>query len=55
LQYLGIAFSVGLGVWVFDDPLGAATLLGMALIVGAGLTATRVRARAASVSGPSDT
>jgi S-adenosylmethionine uptake transporter len=55
LQYLGIAFSVGLGVWVFDDPLGAGTLLGMALIVGAGLTATRVRARAASVSGPSDT
>ena len=55
LQYLGIAFSVGLGVWVFDDPLGAATLLGMALIVGAGITATRVRARAASVSGPSDT
>ncbi len=55
LQYLGIAFSVGLGVWVFDDPLGAGTLLGMALIVGSGLTATRVRARAASVSGPSDT
>jgi S-adenosylmethionine uptake transporter len=55
LQYLGIAFSVCLGVWVFDDPLGAGTLLGMALIVGAGITATRVRSRAATVSGPSDT
>jgi S-adenosylmethionine uptake transporter len=55
LQYLGIAFSVALGVWVFDDPLGAATLLGMALIVCAGITATRVRSRAASLTGPSDT
>jgi len=45
LQYLGIAFSVVLGVWVFGDPLEASTLLGMALIVGAGITATRVRPR----------
>jgi S-adenosylmethionine uptake transporter len=55
LQYLGIAFSVALGVWVFDDPLGAATLLGMALIVCAGITATRMRSRAASLASPSDT
>ena len=55
LQYLDIAFSVALGVWVFDDPLGAATLLGMALIVCAGITATRMRSRAASLASPSDT
>jgi S-adenosylmethionine uptake transporter len=55
LQYLGIAFSVALGVWVFDDPLGAATLLGMALIVCAGIAATQVRTRAPGVTGPSDT
>ena len=55
LQYLGIAFSVVLGVWVFDDPMGTSTLLGMALIVCAGITATRVRARAPAVTGPSDT
>ena len=55
LQYLGIAFSVLLGVWVFDDPLSTSTLLGMALIVGAGITAARVRAQAAPVTGPSDT
>jgi S-adenosylmethionine uptake transporter len=55
LQYLGIAFSVVLGVWVFDDPMSTSTLLGMALIVCAGITATRVRARAPAVTGPSDT
>lgn len=55
LQYLGIAFSVALGVWVFDDPLGTATLLGMALIVCAGIAATQVRTRAPGVTGPSDT
>lgn len=56
LQYLGIAFSVVLGVWVFDDPIGAGTLLGMALIVGAGITAARVRSKAPeATAGPSDT
>lgn len=55
LQYLGIAFSVALGVWILDDPLHASTLLGMALIVAAGITATQVRSKAPTVTGPSDT
>jgi S-adenosylmethionine uptake transporter len=55
LQYLGIAFSLALGVWFFHDPLHASSLLGMAMIVGAGITATRVRSRNPALSGPSDT
>lgn len=45
LQYSSIAFSVGLGVWWFGDPLDAQTVLGMLLIVGAGVAATRLRSR----------
>jgi S-adenosylmethionine uptake transporter len=44
LQYLGIAFSFVFGVFLFDDPVTVSALLGMALIVGAGLVATRLRA-----------
>lgn len=47
LQYLGIVFSFGYGVWLFDDPVTAAALGGMLLIVGAGLAATLLRARRA--------
>ena len=45
LQYLGIAFSFGFGVWLFDDAVTGMALAGMALIVAAGLFATLVRTR----------
>jgi S-adenosylmethionine uptake transporter len=45
LQYLGIAFSFGLGVWLFDDPVTPMALAGMALITAAGLAATLLRGR----------
>jgi S-adenosylmethionine uptake transporter len=47
LQYLGIVFSFVYGVWLFDDPVTAAALGGMLLIVCAGLGATILRARRA--------
>lgn len=40
LQYLGIVFSFGFGVWLFDDPVGSAAIAGMMLIVAAGIAAT---------------
>ena len=40
LQYLGIVFGFGFGVWLFDDPVTTLSLAGMALIIGAGVTAT---------------
>lgn len=46
LQYLGVAWAFGFGVWLFDDPVTAGALLGMALIVGAGVVATRLRGKA---------
>jgi S-adenosylmethionine uptake transporter len=46
LQYLGIAYAFGLGVWLFDDPVTAQALAGMALIVAAGVAATQLRSRA---------
>jgi S-adenosylmethionine uptake transporter len=52
LNYLGIAFSFAYGVWLFDDPLTWPALSGMALIVGAGLAATRLRARALGEDAP---
>ncbi|HEX7639780.1 MAG TPA: DMT family transporter [Burkholderiaceae bacterium] len=52
LQYLGIAFSFAFGVVLFHDPLTASALGGVALIVGAGLTASRLRARTLAVSAP---
>ncbi|MCH7342069.1 DMT family transporter [Pelomonas sp. CA6] len=47
LQYLGIAFSVGYGVLLFGDRPGWSALLGILLIVGAGLAASLLRARSA--------
>ena len=43
LQYLGIVFSFGFGVLLFDDAVTWMALAGMALIVGAGLAATFLR------------
>jgi drug/metabolite transporter (DMT)-like permease len=43
LQYLGIVFAFGFGVWWFDDVVTPMALLGMALIIAAGLVATFVR------------
>jgi drug/metabolite transporter (DMT)-like permease len=51
LQYLGIAFSFGYGVLLFADRVTWMALAGMLLIVGAGLSATRLRTQAA----PADT
>jgi len=51
LQYLGIAFSFGYGVLLFNDKLTLLSLLGMALIVSSGLAATLLRSKSA----PSDT
>jgi S-adenosylmethionine uptake transporter len=45
LQYLGIAFGCGWGIWLFDDPVTATTVAGIALIVAAGLAATQLRSR----------
>jgi S-adenosylmethionine uptake transporter len=58
LQYLGIAFSFGYGVLLFDDPVTWMALAGMLLIVGAGLAATLLRSRRApadSTLTPTDT
>jgi S-adenosylmethionine uptake transporter len=52
LNYLGIAFSFVYGVWLFDDPLTWPALAGMALIVAAGLAATRLRARTLGKEAP---
>jgi S-adenosylmethionine uptake transporter len=51
LQYLGIAFSFGYGVLVFNDKVTWMALLGMLLIVCSGLAATLLRSKAA----PADT
>jgi len=45
LQYLGIVFSCIFGVWLFDDALGWMALLGIGLIIGAGLAATYLQLR----------
>jgi len=50
LQYLGIVFSFLYGVLIFDDPVTLAALAGMALIVGAGLAATRLRQRSTAAA-----
>ncbi|NRF70908.1 DMT family transporter [Aquincola sp. S2] len=50
LQYLGIVFSFGYGVWLFGDPVTWMALLGMALIVAAGIGASRLRSQAAPQS-----
>jgi len=43
LQYLGIVFAFAFGVLLFDDPVHPLALAGMVLVVGAGITATRLR------------
>ena len=43
LQYLGIVYSFVYGVMVFDDPVTLLALVGMLLIVGAGILATRLK------------
>lgn len=43
LQYLGIAFSFLYGVLLFDDPMHWMAILGMLLIVAAGIAAARLR------------
>ena len=48
LQYLGIAFSFIYGVLMFDDRVTGMALLGMLLIVVAGLSATLLRSRGAA-------
>ncbi|MBK1714217.1 EamA family transporter [Rubrivivax gelatinosus] len=45
LQYLGIVFSFGFGVWLFDDPVTVSALAGMALIVASGIGATALARR----------
>jgi S-adenosylmethionine uptake transporter len=45
LQYLGIAWSFGYGVWLFDDRVTAMAIAGMLLIVVAGLSASLLRSR----------
>ena len=52
LQYLGIAFSFGYGVWLFHDPVTTSALAGMVLIVGAGLAASRLRQRTLGTTAP---
>jgi drug/metabolite transporter (DMT)-like permease len=47
LQYLGIAFSFGYGVLLFNDRVTWMAIGGMLLIVGAGLSATLLRTRSA--------
>lgn len=48
LQYLGIAFSFGYGVLLFADHASWMAIVGMILIVGAGLAATLLRARSSA-------
>jgi drug/metabolite transporter (DMT)-like permease len=43
LQYLGIAFAYGYGILVFDDAITWLGLLGIMLVMGAGLAASRLR------------
>lgn len=45
LQFMGIVYSFGLGVWLFQDPITAPSLAGTTLILMAGLAATFIRAR----------
>lgn len=43
LQYLGIVHASLFGMWLFHEHLGLDSLLGMTLIVGAGMAATRFK------------
>lgn len=48
LQYLGVAYSFLFGVLIFQDPITPPALIGMLLVVGAGLVSTRMRPLAAN-------
>ena len=45
LQFMGIVYSFGLGVWLFHDPVTGLSLAGTGLILAAGLVATFLRAK----------
>lgn len=45
LQYMGIVFGFVFGVWLFNDPVTPMALAGMALIIGAGVSASFLRSR----------
>lgn len=53
LAYMGIVYSFGFGVWLFDDPVHGIALAGMALIVASGIAATRLRAKRVAVASES--
>lgn len=44
LQYLGIVYALGFGAWLFNDRIDLPAIGGMALIIAAGIAATRLRA-----------
>ncbi|HEX6364241.1 MAG TPA: DMT family transporter [Albitalea sp.] len=52
LQYLGIAFSFGYGVLLFDDRVTWMAVAGMLMIVAAGVRATSLRARSLPAGRP---
>lgn len=52
LQYFGIAFSFVFGVWLFDDPVRWSSVLGMGLVVGAGIVASRLSGSARARHNP---
>ncbi len=47
LQYSGLVFGAGYGVWLFDEAITPTGWLGMGLIVASGVAATVLRQRAA--------
>jgi drug/metabolite transporter (DMT)-like permease len=53
LQYLGIVYCFVYGVVIFDDPITALALVGMLLIVGAGILAARLKHKPAQTEMPS--
>jgi len=52
LQYLGIAFSFGYGVMLFNDRITWMAMAGMLLIVAAGVRAAQLRSAAISIRSP---
>lgn len=49
LQYTGIAFAFGYGIWLFDELITASAIAGITLIAAAGLAATLLRQQHAVV------
>lgn len=50
LQYLGVAWSFVYGVILFDDPVTGMAMLGMGLVVAAGIAAVGLRERVPDAS-----